>query len=77
MHKSKLILGALVVVGTVFGTVGTTHADPPGGSGWDENPDVVVGGGSDTTYLMAQRTRGPVQHGTRLHHRPRGGSRQG
>jgi ABC-type phosphate transport system substrate-binding protein len=54
MNK-KLLLGAIVVLCTTVGTVGTTHADPPANSGWDENPDVAIGGGSDTTYLVAQR----------------------
>lgn len=55
MKKTQLIVAALVLAGTTIGTVGTTHADPPAGSGWDENPDVVVGGGSDATYLVEQR----------------------
>ncbi len=44
-------LGAL----SLFTGLATVHADPPAGSGWDKNPDVVVGGGSDTTYLVSQR----------------------
>jgi ABC-type phosphate transport system substrate-binding protein len=53
--KRKLLLGALVALATTMGVVTTTHADPPAGSGFDENPDVTLGGGSDTTYLVMQR----------------------
>jgi ABC-type phosphate transport system substrate-binding protein len=53
--KRKLILGLLAGAATLVTSVSTTHADPPAGSGWDKNPDVVLGGGSDTTYLVSQR----------------------
>jgi ABC-type phosphate transport system substrate-binding protein len=33
---------------------GPAHA-APAGSGYDDSPDVIVGGGSDTTYLVQQR----------------------
>ncbi len=53
--KIKLFLGAALVAGTVLSTGGVSFADPPSGSGWDQQPDVVIGGGSDTTYLASQR----------------------
>jgi ABC-type phosphate transport system substrate-binding protein len=40
---------------SLFTGLATVHADPPPGTGWDKNPDVAVGGGSDTTYLVSQR----------------------
>ena len=48
----KIALTTTVCLGLM---AGVTHADPPSGSGWDKNPDVVIGGGSDTTYLVSQR----------------------
>ena len=48
----KITLTTMVCLGLM---AGVTHADPPSGSGWDKNPDVVIGGGSDTTYLVSQR----------------------
>lgn len=54
MNK-KIILGALVAVSCFASLAPTAKADPPAGSGWDKNPDVVLGGGSDTTYLVSQR----------------------
>jgi ABC-type phosphate transport system substrate-binding protein len=53
--RTKYVLGAMVALCTTLGAVGVTHADPPANTGWDENPDLAVGGGSDTTYLVAQR----------------------
>ena len=54
MNK-KIILGALVAVSCFASLAPTAKADPPAGSGWDKNPDVALGGGSDTTYLVSQR----------------------
>ena len=53
--KTKILLSGLVTVGSVLSLVGVAKADPPSGSGWDKNADVVIGGGSDTTYLVSQR----------------------
>ena len=53
-HTRKFLVG-LFVATSVAMSVSTTHADPPAGTGWDKNPDVVIGGGSDTTYLVSQR----------------------
>ena len=54
MNK-KIILGALVAVSCFASLAPTAKADPPAGSGWDKTPDVALGGGSDTTYLVSQR----------------------
>ena len=55
MKKFKLITGALAAT-AVFGSIApTAKADPPSDSGWDKVPNVVVGGGSDTTYLVSER----------------------
>jgi ABC-type phosphate transport system substrate-binding protein len=51
----KIIAALFLGAATLATSVATTHADPPAGSGWDKNPDVVIGGGSDTTYLVSQR----------------------
>jgi ABC-type phosphate transport system substrate-binding protein len=51
----KIIAGLLIGAVSVATSVATTHADPPANSGWDKVPDVVIGGGSDTTYLVSQR----------------------
>lgn len=53
MNRKKTLL--TLALGASFFVAGTVHADPPAGSGWDKNPDIVVGGGSDTTYLVSQR----------------------
>ena len=53
MQKKFLFAAALSAVAT-FAGVRPAEAAPPG-SGWDDTPDVVVGGGSDTTYLVMQR----------------------
>jgi len=53
MKKHLLIGAAIAAIGTLAGVV-PAHAAPPG-SGWDDTPDVVIGGGSDTTYLVSQR----------------------
>ena len=52
--KKSLILGAALAALSTFASVVPAQAAPPG-TGWDDNPDVVVGGGSDTTYLVSQR----------------------
>ncbi len=54
MKKSTMIIGAALALAAAVPGV-PAHADPPAGSGWDKKPDLVVGGGSDTTYLMSQR----------------------
>ncbi len=53
MQKKFLFAAALSAVATFAGVM-PAEAAPPG-SGWDDTPDVVVGGGSDTTYLVMQR----------------------
>lgn len=53
MNKKLLFAAALTAFASLTGVV-PVEAAPPG-SGWDENPDIVVGGGSDTTYLAMQR----------------------
>lgn len=50
---TKAVISALLMAGTLLSATGV-QAAPPGG-GWDDVPDVVVGGGSDTTYLVSQR----------------------
>jgi ABC-type phosphate transport system substrate-binding protein len=55
MKKYKLIVGTLAAT-AVFGSVApSAMADPPADTGWDKTPNVVIGGGSDTTYLVSQR----------------------
>ncbi len=54
MNK-KILLGAIAAVGCFASLTPTAKADPPAGSGWDKTPDIAVGGGSDTTYLVSQR----------------------
>lgn len=55
MNRQKLTAGLLAGIAALSAFAPTTHADPPAGSGWDLNPDVVVGGGSDTTWLVSLR----------------------
>ena len=54
MKKVKLIISAMVMAGSMLPAISAAAAPPPG-SGWDSNPDIAVGGGSDTTYLVSQR----------------------
>lgn len=53
MNKKLIFAAALTAFASLAGVV-PAEAAPPG-SGWDDTPDVVVGGGSDTTYLAMQR----------------------
>jgi ABC-type phosphate transport system substrate-binding protein len=55
MKRSHLLLAAGVAVFGALLPAIPTSAAPPGGTGWDLNPDIAVGGGSDTTYLVSQR----------------------
>ena len=54
MNKKLLFTAAVATFGLVGGLIPTVEAAPPG-TGFDDVPDVVIGGGSDTTYLVAQR----------------------
>ncbi len=54
-RNTKLVVAAITALGLISTAIPAAHADPPAGSGWDKNPDVVIGGGSDTTYLLSQR----------------------
>lgn len=53
MKLRMLACGVAVVGGLLAGGM-PAQAAPPG-TGWDNNPDVAVGGGSDTTYYVMQR----------------------
>ncbi len=54
--KIKRFLIAGVSLGLIAATFASNTASAaPSGSGYDDSPDVVVGGGSDTTYLVQQR----------------------
>jgi ABC-type phosphate transport system substrate-binding protein len=53
MNK-KLIVSAAIAATGLFAGIVPVEAAPPG-TGWDNVPDVAVGGGSDTTYLVSQR----------------------
>ena len=56
MKLKKSIISSVVAIGALMSmAAGATHADAPPGEGWDGTPDVVVAGGSDTTYLVSQR----------------------
>ncbi len=52
--KFRVLTSSAVVVTGLLGAGLPAHAEPAG-TGWDNNPDVVVGGGSDTTYNVMQR----------------------
>lgn len=54
MNKKILFTAAMATFGLVGGVIPTVEAAPPG-TGFDDLPDVVIGGGSDTTYLVGQR----------------------
>lgn len=53
--KTKSIIGTLVACGSLLSLVNVASASEPPDTGWDQNPDIVVGGGSDTTYNVMQR----------------------
>ncbi len=55
MNRQKLTAGLIAGLAVFSALAPTTHADPPAGSGWDLNPDVIIGGGSDTTWLVSLR----------------------
>ncbi len=55
MNRQKLTAGLIAGLAVFSALAPMTHADPPAGSGWDLNPDVVIGGGSDTTWLVSLR----------------------
>ena len=58
--KFKKVIAATLAAAALGGTVmtGIAGADgtnpPTNGTGWDDNVDQIVGGGSDTTYAWAQ-----------------------
>jgi ABC-type phosphate transport system substrate-binding protein len=49
----QLTFAALAAAGVLASAIPAEAAPEP--SGWDDLPDVVIGGGSDTTYLVMQR----------------------
>jgi ABC-type phosphate transport system substrate-binding protein len=51
--KAAILASAIAVVGAVF-AAGPAGANPPTGYGFDDTSHVVVGGGSDTTYIVNQ-----------------------
>ena len=53
MNKKLIVTAAIAATG-IFAGIVPVEAAPPG-TGWDNVPDVAVGGGSDTTYLLSQR----------------------
>ena len=53
MNKKLILSAAIAALGLSAG-IAPVEAAPPG-TGWDNVPDVAVGGGSDTTYLVSQR----------------------
>jgi hypothetical protein len=55
MNRQKLTAGLIAGLAVFSALAPMTHADPPAGSGWDLNPDVIIGGGSDTTWLVSLR----------------------
>jgi ABC-type phosphate transport system substrate-binding protein len=54
MNK-KFLVGSLAAVASLAALVPSVQAEPPADTGWDGIPDVVVGGGSDTTYVVSER----------------------
>lgn len=54
MNRSRLIFAGVAVIGALVSAIPVSAAEPPG-TGWDLNPDVAIGGGSDTSYLVSQR----------------------
>jgi ABC-type phosphate transport system substrate-binding protein len=53
-HARTVGVVGLAILGLLAQTA-PTSADAPPNSGFDTNPDVAIGGGSDTTYLASQR----------------------
>ena len=53
MNKKLILSAAIAALGLSAG-IAPVEAAPPG-TGWDNLPDVAVGGGSDTTYQVSQR----------------------
>lgn len=54
--KLKRFLTVGLSVGMLAAAFGSSAAHAaPAGTGYDDNPDVILGGGSDTTYLVQQR----------------------
>ncbi len=51
-HSRRAAAAGLVALG-VFSLSSPAWATPPPNTGFDDQPDVVVGGGSDTTYLLS------------------------
>jgi ABC-type phosphate transport system substrate-binding protein len=47
-------LAAVAVLGALASVVSVSAAEPPN-TGFDLNPDIAIGGGSDTSYLVSQR----------------------
>ena len=59
MNLSKKLVAAGIAALALFGSTGIAFADAPGaGSGADGLPDLVIGGGSDTTYYAMQKLEG-------------------
>ncbi len=54
MRKTRSLIAALAIAGA-FASISTVAHASPEPSGFDDKPDLIVGGGSDTTYLVHQR----------------------
>ena len=53
--KLKVLVATALVAATLISVAGVAGATAPEPSGFDDNPDQVVGGGSDTTYPFMSR----------------------